>query len=306
MTGRRAAEYQLQGSYSRKTLYLIRHALRTEPKRFALAIGAAGVFGIVTVIFGSLLGVILDEVVIPSIHRTPILGWWGEQTQDPKRAILLSGSIFLGIGILNAILVGLRRAVQGGAVAGVGARHRTMVADAVAALPLGWHRANPAGRMLSAMSSDSETATNPLHPLAFTIGSFTMMLAAGYALFNIDPYLALTALAVIPLVFLVNVVYEKVISPRWDLGQTLRAEVSTIAHESFEGGTVVKALGAEKREGERFGVKVDALRDADTRVGTVSSWFEPLMDAMVPLSALAVMYVGAVRADAGSDRKSVV
>jgi ABC-type multidrug transport system fused ATPase/permease subunit len=153
--------------------------------------------------------------------------------------------------------------------------------------------------MLSAMSSDSETATNPLHPLSFTIGSFTMMIAAGYALFSIDPYLALTALAVIPLVMAVNVVYEKVISPRWNLGQTLRAEVSTIAHESFEGGTVVKALGAEKREAERFGVKVDALRDADTRVGAVSSWFEPLMDAMVPVSALAVMLVGAVRADAG-------
>ena len=299
MTGRRAAEYQLQGSYTRKSLHLIGHALRTQPKRFGIAIALAGVFGILTVVFGSMLGVIVDEVVIPSIQGSPIQGWWGEQTQEPKRAILLSGAIFLAIGIVNSILVGLRRALQGGAVAGVGARHRTVVADAVASLPLGWHRANPAGRMLSAMSSDSETATNPLHPLSFTIGSFTMMIAAGYALFSIDPYLALTALAVIPLVMAVNVVYEKVISPRWNLGQTLRAEVSTIAHESFEGGTVVKALGAEKREAERFGVKVDALRDADTRVGAVSSWFEPLMDAMVPVSALAVMLVGAVRADAG-------
>lgn len=299
MTGRRAAEYQLQGSYTRKTLHLIWHALRTQPKRFGLAIAFAGVFGVLTVVFGSMLGIIVDEVVIPSISRTPIEGWWGEQTQDPKAAILLSGAVFLGIGVVNAILVGLRRATQGGAVAGVGARHRTVVADAVASLPLGWHRANPAGRMLSAMSSDSETATNPLHPLAFTIGSFTMMIAAGWALFGIDPYLALTALAVIPLIMAINYVYEKVISPRWNLGQTLRAEVSTIAHESFEGGTVVKALGAEKREAKRFAVKVDALRDADTSVGAVSSWFEPLMDVMVPVSSLVVMLVGAIRADGG-------
>ncbi len=299
MTRDRAAEYQLQGNYTRKSLHLIGHALRTQPKRFGLAIGAAGIFGIVTVVFGSMLGIIVDEVVIPSIQGTPLLGWWGEQTQDRSDAILLAGGVFLALGIFNAILVGFRRAMQGGAVAGVGARHRTVVADAVASLPLGWHRSNPAGRMLSAMSSDSETATNPLHPLAFTIGSFTMMIAAAYSLYTIDPWIMLTATAVIPLVMGVNFIYERVISPRWNLGQTLRAEVSTIAHESFEGGTVVKALGVEKRESTRFGKKVDALRDADTSVGAVSSWFEPLMDAMVPVSSLAVMLVGAIRADQG-------
>src|SRR5690606_38505466 len=149
------------------------------------------------------------------------------------------------------LLIAARRAMQGGAVAGVGARHRTVVADAIASLPLGWHRSNPAGRTLSAMSSDSETATNPLHPLAFTVGSFTMMIAAGWRLVTMDGWMALTAMMVVPAVLIVNYAYEKVISPLWDLGQTLRAEVATIAHESFEGGTVVKALGAEDIESRR-------------------------------------------------------
>ncbi|NYI41569.1 ABC transporter ATP-binding protein [Demequina lutea] len=265
-----------------------------------MSIGAAGIFGIVTVVFGSLLGIIVDDVVIPAIRREPILGWFGEHTQSGRTAILIAGAAFVAIGLINAILIAIRRAVQGGAVAGVGARHRTVVADAIASLPLGWHRANPAGRMLSAMSSDSETATNPLHPLAFTVGSFTMMVAAGYRLAVMDKWLAITAMMVIPAVLAVNVVYERVISPLWDAGQSLRAEVSTIAHESFEGGTVVKALGAEQIESERFAVKVDGLRDADTRVGAVSSWFEPLMDSMVPLSSLAIMIVGAYRAAAGA------
>lgn len=294
------AEYELHGSYLRKTFQLLGHALRTEPLRFTVSITAAGLFGIVTVAFGSLLGVIVDDVVIPAIRREPIQGWFGEQTQSGSTAILIAGGIFIAIGLLNAGLIAIRRGVQGGAVAGVGARHRTVVADAIASLPLGWHRANPAGRMLSAMSSDSETATNPLHPLAFTIGSFTMMVAAGYSLAAMDGWLALTAMAVIPAVLVVNFVYERVISPLWDAGQSLRADVSTIAHESFEGGTVVKALGAERKESARFGAKVDALRDADTRVGAVSSWFEPLMDSMVPLSSLAIMVVGAHRAAAGA------
>jgi ABC-type multidrug transport system fused ATPase/permease subunit len=294
------AEYELSGSYARKTFQLLGHALRAEPRRFAVSITAAGLFGIVTVIFGSLLGVIVDDVIIPAIRREPIQGWFGQQTQSGSKAVLIAGGLFIAIGLVNAVLIAIRRAVQGGAVAGVGARHRTVVADAIASLPLGWHRANPAGRMLSAMSSDSETATNPLHPLAFTVGSFTMMIAAGYRLAVMDGWLAITAMMVIPAVLAVNVVYERVISPLWDAGQSLRADVSTIAHESFEGGTVVKALGAEGIESDRFAVKVDGLRDADTRVGAVSSWFEPLMDSMVPLSSLAIMIVGAHRAAAGA------
>lgn len=300
MSRAKRAEYELSGSYLRKTFQLLGHALRKEPLRFTVSITAAGVFGVLTVLFGSLLGLIVDQVVIPSINGEPAEGWWGEHSSTNREAVLLAGGVFVAIGLANAILIAVRRGAQGGAVAGVGAGHRTVVADALASLPLGWHRANPAGRMLSAMSSDSETATNPLHPLAFTIGSFTMMVAAGWRLIIMDEWMALTAMMVIPAVLGVNFLYEKVISPLWDAGQSLRAEVSTIAHESFEGGTVVKALGAEKIESKRFAVKVDALRDADTRVGAVSSWFEPLMDAMVPLSSLAIMIVGTYRAQAGA------
>ena len=293
-------EYRLAGSFNRRAVQLLRHALRTEPWRFGFAISAAAVFSIMTVIFGTLLGQITDEVVIPGVAGDPIEGVWGDMTQDPVEAILLAGGLFLAIGVINAVLVGLRRGVQGIAVAGVGARHRRVIADALASLPLGWHRANPSGRMLSAMSSDSESATNTLHPFSFTVGSFVMMFAAGYSMWTMDPWLAVTGLAVVPVIFAINLAYEKIITPRWDLGQSLRADVSTIAHESFEGGTVVKALGAERRESERFAKATRALQDADVRVGRTSAWFEPLMDLIVPLGSVALMIVGAIRADAGA------
>ncbi|WP_430866862.1 ABC transporter ATP-binding protein [Demequina aurantiaca] len=295
-----AKDYDLHGSFTRRALGLLGHALRTEPLRFGVAIAAAAAFSLLTVVFGTLLGRITDDVVIPGIEGEPIEGIWGDYTQDPKTAIILAGGAFLAIGIVNAVLVGVRRAVQGSAVAGVGARHRRVIADALAALPLGWHRANPSGRLLSAMSSDSETATDTLHPFAFTVGSFVMMFAAGYSMWVMDPWLAITGLAVVPVIFVVNVVYERVITPRWDKGQSLRSDVSTIAHESFEGGTVVKALGAEDLETKRFAESARALRDADTKVGRTSAWFEPMMDVVVPLGSVALMIVGAYRAAAGA------
>ncbi|MDN4474257.1 ABC transporter ATP-binding protein [Demequina sp. SYSU T00192] len=301
MTSRdQARRYEVSGRFSKKAVQLLAHAVREQPWQFAIAVAAAAAFSLLTVTFGTLLGDITDEVVIPGVAGEPIQGFWGERTQDPTTAIWIAGAAFLLIGIANAILVGLRRMVQGFGVAGVGAKHRRVVADALASLPLGWHRANPSGRMLSAMSSDSETATSPLHPFAFTVGSFVMMIAAGISMWRMDPWLAVTGLAVVPVIFAINVVYEKVITPRWDLGQSLRADVSTIAHESFEGGTVVKALGAEDRETRRFARSANDLRDADTRVGHTSAWFEPMMDVIVPLGAVSLMVVGSFRAAAGA------
>ena len=295
-----AEDYKLSGTFTKKSGQVLRHALLTERWRFAFAISASAVFSLFTVLFGTLLGQITDDVVIPGVNGDPIGGIWGEHTQDPQKAIMLAGAAFLAIGIANAVLVYLRRSFQGNAVAGVGARHRRVVADALASLPLGWHRANPHGRMLSAMSSDSETATGPLHPFAFAAGSLVMMVAATWAIFRMDPWLALTAVIVIPVILLINVVYERVITPQWDLGQSLRSEVSDIAHESFDGGTVVKALGAEQRETDRFAKSSWGLRDADTKVGKTSAWFEPLMDLVVPLGSVALMIVGAYRAEAGA------
>lgn len=296
----RTSGYALHGSFTRKAIGVIAHALRTDPRRFAVSISAAALFGLLVVLFGSMLGEIVDDVVLPGVRGDRIGGPWGQFTQKPRDAILLAGAAFLAIGVLNAVLVAVRRIAQGWAVAGVGARHRRVVADALASLPLGWHRSNPAGRLLSAMSSDSETATDPLHPLAFTLGSFVMMFAAGISLFRIDPWIALAGMAVIPAILAVNVAYERIITPRWDRGQLLRARVSTIAHESFEGGTVVKALGAEDRETARFRKAAEGLRDADIRVGRTSAWFEPIMDLIVPLGSVLLMVVGAYRAQAGA------
>lgn len=294
-----AADYRLAGTFMRKAFRLLRHAVRTAPLHFSIAVTAAAAFSLMTVLFGNLLGDITDQVVIPGVAGEPIRGWWGEQTDDAQEAITLAGAVFVGVGLTNAVFVALRRTIQGWAVAGVGARHRRVIADALASLPLGWHRANASGRMLSAMSSDSETATNTLHPFAFTVGSFVMMIAAGVSMWLADPWLAITGLSVVPVIFAINVVYERVITPRWDKGQELRSEVSTIAHESFEGGTVVKALGAEARETARFAEATRALRDADTAVGRTSAWFEPMMDLVVPLGSVALMIVGAYRAAAG-------
>ena len=69
--------------------------------------------------------------------------------------------------------------------------------------------------------------------------------------------------------------------------QQLRAEVSEIAHESFDGAMVVKTLGREAEETEpvrREGA--DELRDVNIRAGRIRAAFDPTLAALPNLGVL--------------------
>jgi ABC-type multidrug transport system fused ATPase/permease subunit len=89
-------------------------------------------------------------------------------------------------------------------------------------------------------------------------------------------------------------------SPRMQRAQQLRAEVSEIAHESFDAALVVKTLGREESEADRFAVRAGELRDGLVAVGKVRGLFDPLMEALPSLGTLAVLLIGARRVAEGS------
>ncbi len=81
-----------------------------------------------------------------------------------------------------------------------------------------------------------------------------MVIAIGQMFFT-DLVMALVGLAVFPLVIVANIVYQRLSSPLVTRIQARRAELSEVAHESFDGALVVKTLGREAEETERFGAE---------------------------------------------------
>jgi ABC-type multidrug transport system fused ATPase/permease subunit len=88
-------------------------------------------------------------------------------------------------------------------------------------------------------------------------------------------------------------------SPQVTRAQELRAEVSAVAHESFEGALVVKTLGREAQEARRFAVSARRLADANVAAGRTRGVFDPLMEALPTLGTLAVLAVGTLRVSQG-------
>lgn len=279
----------LTGSRVRRSLVLMGRGIRDEWRTYVLAIGASAVFGALTVGVSRAVGTVTDEVVVPALA--------GDEAARGR--IWVAGLVLAGIAVSLALSVAARRIFAGNGYAALQARHRTAVSRQYLRLPMSWHRAHPAGQLLSNASSDVEAATGVFNPLPFALGVVVMIGVAAVMLFRVDVWLACAALVVIPLAVVVNVVFQRHMSPAVTRAQQLRAEVADVAHESFEAALLVKSLGTEAREERRFAERTDTLRAANVRVGVVRAFFDPVIELLPSLGTLLVLGVGTVRLAAG-------
>lgn len=280
----------LPGSKIRRGLTLIGRGLRDEPKVYFWAILSSAFFGGLTVSVARAVGWATDSIVIPALDGDPVAQgrWW------------VAGLVLLGIAVTLAVSVAGRRIIAGIGVARLQARHRTRVTRQYLRLPISWHRQHPAGQLLSNANSDVEAATGVFNPLPFALGVVVMLFVSFGVLLGIDPWVTLAAFTILPIIIAVNAIFQRRMSPAITRAQQLRAEVSDVAHESFEAALVVKSLGTADREEERFAAKTDELRQANVRVGVVRAFFDPAIDALPILGSLLVVVVGMVRLDAGA------
>ncbi len=274
----------------RRGLALLGRAVRHEPRIFAIAVGGSAVYGIMTVGSAWVLGRVTDRVVEPAFRT-------GETTTG---ALAAAGLAILGVALLKAAGIVGRRLGAGVMQYRLQARYRRAVTKQYLHLPLSWHQRHPTGQLLSNANADVEAVWFPIAPLPMAVGVLVMLFVAGVALVLTDPVLSLVGFAIFPLIFVLNVVYQRRLSPLATRAQQLRAEVSGVAHESFDGALVVKTLGREPEETARFRAAAEELRDAQIRVGYVRGMFDPVLEALPNLGVLAVLLVGASRIQSGS------
>jgi ABC-type multidrug transport system fused ATPase/permease subunit len=275
----------------------VRRAIVEQPGMFTLAVAASSVYGAMSVASAWVIGEITNRVLLPAFAD-------GATT---AAALSLAAAAIIGVALLKIVGILGRRLFAGIMSYRLQADYRRRVTRQYLRLPLSWHQRHPTGQLLSNANSDVEASWFFVAPLPFACGALVMIAITVVALVLTDPLIALVGLVVFPLVFLVNVVYSQVMSPRMQRAQQLRAEVSEIAHESFDAALVVKTLGREGAETERFRARAEELRDGLVAVGRVRGLFDPMMEALPSLGTLAVLLIGAGRvADGSTDAGSLV
>jgi len=274
----------------RRALRIVGVGVRREPRWFALAVAGSTLYGVMTVLTAWAIGKVTREQVQPAVaagHVTAgqlwtTFGW------------------VAGVVLVNVVGVVIRRIAAGYTMYNVAAQFRRDVTRQYLRLPLSWHHRHPSGQLLSNANADVEATWNVFAPLPMALGVVVMLVAGIVQMVLVDPVMALIGLTVFPALFLANLVFQRAMSPRVSLAQQLRAEVSEVAHESFEAALVVKSMGREEQEAQRFEEVTRRLQAANVAVGRTRGTFDPVIEAIPTLGTLAVLLVGAHQVASGS------
>ena len=265
-------------------------AIKREPWIFTLSTVGSLLFGALTVADAWVLGWSTDHVLLPAYDQ-------GHIGSGLLVAVL---ALFLGVALLRAVGIVARRLGAGIMQYRMQAHSRRAVTRQYLSLPMEWHQRHPTGELLSNANSDVEAAWGPIAPLPMAVGTVAMMVIAVIQMFIADVVLAVVGLLVFPAVVVANLAYQRLASPLMTRAQELRAEVSEIAHESFDGAMVVKTLGREGEETDRFAAKARELRDINIRAGRIRAAFDPTLAALPNLGVLVVLAVGVSRVLSGA------
>jgi ABC-type multidrug transport system fused ATPase/permease subunit len=271
-------------------LRVLARAVRDEPGMFTFGVVGSTVFAVMTVASAYVVGAVVGRVAVPSFAAHHVLAG----------GLALGAAAILAVAVLKVLGVFGRRLGAGRMQFNLEARYRRLVTRRYLDLPVAWHQRHATGTLLSNANADVEASWYPIAPFPFAVGALVMLVAAVVSLFLVDWVLALVGIGLFPLLFGVNVLFSRAIAPRVARAQHLRAEVSAVAHESFDGALVVKTMGREEAETRRFAQHSEALRDAMISVGRVRGLFDPVLDALPSLGTLAVLLVGALRMRAGA------
>ncbi|HEY7488317.1 MAG TPA: ABC transporter ATP-binding protein [Streptosporangiaceae bacterium] len=265
-------------------------AVRAEPSIFTISVLGSALYAATTVATAWVLGQVTQNVVLPAF----------EAGRTTAATLSAGGLAIVGVAVLKALGVAGRRFFAGLMQYRLQATYRRAVTRQYLRLPLAWHHRHPTGQLLSNANADVEAVWAPIAPLPMAVGVVLMLVIAAAAILATDLLVAVVGFLVFPAIALLNVIYQRRLGPIAARAQQLRAEVSEVAHESFEGGLVVKTLGREREETDRFAVAAHELRDANIAVGRVRGLFDPALEALPSLGVLAVLLIGSVRLEHGA------
>jgi ATP-binding cassette, subfamily B, bacterial len=274
----------------RRGAVVIRQALRSAPRPFALGIGGAILYAGMTVLSAVVLGWVTDEVILPAFAAGEI----------DRGALGLAFAAIVGVATFKAIGVVGRRLGAYVAQYQLQADYRRRVTRRYLELPISWHRRHPTGELLSNANADVESAFFVAAPLPMAVGASLLLVITATLLIATDPFLAAIGFSVGPLLGLANWYYQRRMRHAATVAQQARADVSEVAHESFDAALVVKTMGREGAETARFRGISDDLRDKMIVVGRLRAFFDPVIEALPNIGILLVLLVGSLRVRDGA------
>ncbi len=279
----------VQKSLTRRGVKVLIRFVRTHPKPFSVAMVGAVLYAGAAVLGTIVLGRLTDKVLAPSF----------DGGVSASRVWFFVAAIVIAA-LLRSAGVILRRYSAAVTSRRMQVTLRSAITEKYLAAPMSWLRDTPTGQLLAHADSDVEAAVEAINPLPLSLGLVALIVFAVISLVSADPVLSLIGLCLFPSLFVLNRFYTHRIEAPAAAAQACVGAVSAIAHESFDGVMVVKSLGLESHEVDRLAAAADRLQTERLKIGRLRAVFEPLLDVLPSLGAIAVLAVGAWRVSNGA------
>jgi ATP-binding cassette, subfamily B, bacterial len=280
-----------QHTLVRRGFRLVAVFVRAHPLVFSIAVAGSVLFAMATVASTVVLGWVTDDVIIPVFGDDP------DDGSGRSRAFVLGAVIVVGLAKSTGVVT--RRFFAGMTQARVLSDLQRALGRHYLAMAPEQLRVEAKGRLLAHVDSDSDVAADALSPLPFAIGVVTLIAVAIGSLAFVDPWLMAVAVAMAPLIAWLNHAKAKASeSPAVEVRESV-ARMTSVASESFDGALVVKTLGRESEELDRFGTASARLRDDSVRLGRIRALYSAVGDLIPDVGVVALVTIGAWRVSGG-------
>ena len=283
---RRATPADLRGSPLTDGLRLVGAYARAHRRPFTISTIGSIVYAAGTVGSAFALGWAVDEALVPHFDGVDSRHW-------------AAVALLIGVMVLRSAGVITRRYFAGMYSSANKADLQRGMADRIVAMPLDELKSQPAGVVLAHIDADTDSALEATHPAPFTIGVLSMLVFAIVGLATIDLPLMFATVGVLPIVLFTSWISTIVLEKPTDVERAANADVTAATTEIIAGTQVIKTLGREDAELERFGRVVDDLKGKRVRVAIMKMLIDTAFSALPQVAMVLIIFVGAERVAEG-------
>jgi len=233
----------------------------------------------------------LVDNVLAGNSRLPILG-----AVPAPDALLLGCLAFLIVQVAHEVNAAIHTKLQVGIGQRVVADLRQQMFTHLQSLSLRFHLKRATGDTIYHIETDAYCVEG------LTMSGFVPLVTAGstllamfFVLLRMNWQLAAMAVAVVPVLFLVNRVFMERLIAGSEVLKEIESRNTSFVQEVFSAIRVVKAFGREDHESTRFGRQVQNVVDARDKLTVQESLYVVAINATTTLGTALVLYLGGRR-----------
>ncbi|RZV44986.1 MAG: ABC transporter ATP-binding protein [Acidimicrobiales bacterium] len=268
---------------------LIGRSIRAHPIPHAVAMAGAVLFSVSVVALSRAIAWVTDNLIIPGLD--------GDGVSD--RTLVTGFVLVLSVALLRGIGAVVRRYYLSMAGYKTEGTWRGQLFEQYLGQPMAFHRSRPTGQLLAHVDNDLTVAGVVIRPLAFAVATVVLAVLAIISLTLLHPLFGIVGFVLLPILAGLNRVYSRLVSKPAAEVQHAVGEVTSVAHESFDGIMIVKTLGRSDEEIARMTSAAEDLRTKRLKVGRLRAVFEPLLELLPNIGVVVLLLLGAWLVDRG-------